>query len=215
MSLLTFSRQCPFAENTPFLLLGVPGIFLVLVSAFVLDLHLHGTAFVPTISHTARQIELWFLFGEFLIIQIFFLGMCVVSGGLIAMYVVGFVLLILIMIFNPGPEDKSPQGTEWRKAHQATAALFFVYAMVVGNLAVVLPIGAFDSTNEESSLTVKRVAVVLMILMNLAFLGMIYIMAMLNFKEPERWTEPVSYLERLFMLVWFTIILLIPTGTLV
>lgn len=218
MSILTFSGQCPFTENTPLFLLGVPGIFLILVVAFFLDLHLHNPNFVPTISHTARQEQISFFFGWYAIIQIEFLAFCAANLGLIMMYVAGFILLLIIVTCNPPPKppnsptDPSPKA---RLTHQVTAGILFVYVLVVGILCVVLPIGAFDSTNTDSSLTVKRLSVVLMILLILSFGGMFYIMLVLNNKEDEKWSEPVSYLERLFMLIFFTITLLVPKGTLV
>lgn len=216
MSVLTFSRQCPFTEDTPLLMLGVPGIFLVLVCAFYLDLHLHKANFVPTISHTARQVELAFIFGWFGVIQVLFLGMCVANLGLIMMYVAGFILLSIVVLFNPKPPEgpKDPEPVK-RKVHKYTAMIFFVYILVIGILCVVLPIGAFNTENTDSTLTVKRLSVVLMLLMILACSGMFYIMLIVNHNEKEPWTDPVSYLERLFVLMFFTITLLVPKGVLV
>jgi hypothetical protein len=218
MGVFDFDSQCPFTESTPLALTGVPGLIWVSLIPFLLSIGEDSGKEVFTISHTFRQPTTAFSFAQFFVIQIFFISACMLDGVLITLYIVAFVLLALIFLFNPPPEDTSTLGKVKKIIHVSMAFTFFTYMIVVAFLIAVLELHAFDGFSNISPETseLRVIGLVVLFLQLGCYCGMMVLLAV-NYsrKSPsERWPMTVSHLERLYALFFFIMLLLVPEGTL-
>lgn len=213
-NILTFKSECPGLETSPLLYIGVAGIFFVSFLPYFLTINTAKDTEVLTISHTARQESAMFSFAAYIIGIILFLAQCVYSGALISLFLIALILLFIIFACNPEPERNSRKDQILRMVHKYTALILFVYILVLSWLSVIIPIQGFDSSSDAVTSTFRKIADLLVIFQTLCMFGMLYIQGFLNAFEKERWTPTNSYLERLFVNLFFIIIAMIPSGTL-
>jgi len=219
MGLFDFNSQCPFTQSIPLALTGIPGIIYVLVLPFLLSLFEDSGNEVFTISHTARQPQLVFSFAQFFVLQILFMSACFADGVLIALYAIAFVLLAIIFICNPGPEEKGNFAAAQRITHVIAAFTFFTGMQIAGFWICVGALYSFDSyAGITASEKTARIFCILVTFLQLgSYLGMLFILFInrKNTDPDQRWPRTVSHLERYFTLFFFILLLLIPEGTLV
>lgn len=213
-NVLTFKSECPGLVVSPILYYGVGGIFFVSFLPYFLTINVERDNEVLTISHTARQESAMFSFAAYILGVIIFMVQCIYSGALIAIILSLLFLLLLIFACNPDPKDTSRLAVYRRSVHKYTAATLFVYLLVLSWISVIIPIQGFDNSSDAVTATFRKVAILLVILQTLCLFGMAYIQLFLNFNVKEKWTPTNSYLERLYVNLFFIIIAMIPSGVL-
>ena len=219
MGLLDFNRQCPFTQDVPLAITGIPGIIYVLILPFLLSIGEDRGREVFTISHTARQPYLAFSFAQFFILQILFMCFCMADGVLIALYIIAFANLAVVFLCNPKPSDKSTCAAIGRKVHSGSAFLFFSYMLVIAFMISVVELKSFDGFTgvTPTEATLRALGLLLVFLQLGAYIGMIVLLWIhAADKEPDlTWPRTWSHLERLYALFFFIMLILIPNGTLV